>query len=578
MTFDLRYYQAEAVDAIWKAIRSGAQAPVACLPTGAGKTAVVAQLVKDALQWNGRVLILVHVKELVQQLALGIEKHCEGQVPLGVLSAGLGIKTINQVTVAGIQSSYRRATDLGPRDLIIIDECHLIPPNGEGMYQSLISDLKVINPNARVVGLTATPYRLSSGLIHGEGQMFEYMVYDAGVRRLMDDGFLSKLRGKNGGAPDLDGVHRRGGDFIIGELEACMSDEEKVNGAVDEMIRHGADRKAWLVFCCGVAHAHAVSKAMEERAGIVAPIITGDTPDDERDDRLKRFKDRELRSLVNVNVLTTGFDAPHVDLIVMLRPTESPGLYYQMVGRGLRTAPDKDDCLILDLAGNIERHGPIDQLNDRVVAKSTGEKNADAVAPQKSCPECEEVMHAAVAMCPACGYVWPKEEARHGIHASDASPVSQYEPPREEIVTGIEYQAWTKRGGTDADPQTLRVDYFNGYDRIASEWVCVEHEQGSFAFNKALTWLDGRLVDGVQIYYDGVMKIKQPCGSIHDIGAQTMADLAPVLLRTPTTVHLEKDGKFDRVIGYGWETVVDADDPPTPELLNAWDDLEDPPF
>lgn len=573
MTFALRYYQQDAVDAIWSAVKSGTRSPLAILPTGAGKTAVVAQLVKDALQWGGKVLVAVHTKELVEQLRDGIKYHCGDDVPLGVMSAGLRSRKVDQVTVAGIQTAYRRACEIGARNVLIIDEAHMIPPDGDGMYRRLISDLLVINPKMIIVGLTATPYRLTTGVIFGNGSNFEKVVYDAGVRRLIDEGFLSPLRGKNGGNPDLKGVHRRGGEYIAEELEACMSDSEKVGKAVEEALRHGSDRKAWLVFCCGVKHAELVKDALVT-AGIHSEIITGETPVAKRDDTIRRYKDGGIRALVNVNVLTTGFDAPHIDMILMLRPTDSAGLYYQMMGRGLRKAPTKVDCLVLDMAGNIERHGPIDVLNDRVTAKRSDGDKEPGVPPMKTCPQCEESILAAMRTCPCCDYEFPIEEAKHSTTASNASPISD---PRWVNVTGIIYREWAKKGAGDDHPKTLCVSYFDGIIMEAREWVCVEHPHGGYAGRKAIEWIEERLLPGWVVEFDCGYVVVSTDGDKYPINAQSVAAVAGSALKCPTKIKLVPDGKYERVCEYMY-----GDDDTCAGIEEIFDyasyDGEEPPF
>jgi DNA repair protein RadD len=388
------------------------------------------------------------------------------------------------VIVAGIQSIYKKACDLGRFDLVIIDEVHLVPADGDGMYQTLLADLRVINPAVRVIGLTATPYRLDSGTICGPDRLLSDICYQANVKDLIDQGYLSSLRGKNGGSPDLSGVHKRGGEYIEAELAEVMSAPEKVAHAVAEMRRHGADRQAWLVFCCGIAHAQMVAAEIAA-AGIGCEVVTGETPSAERKRIIDAYKARELRCLVNVSVLTTGFDAPHVDMVVMLRPTCSPGLYAQIVGRGLRKADGKTDCLILDLAGNIEAHGPVDRIRPPKDKSSDG----GGTAPQKTCPQCEEIHHAAMQSCPACGYAYPPPEmAKHGTEASDASPLSAPIKRFSAPIVRTEVAVHIKKGSTPGDgtPRTVRVTYWADMRTRFNEWICVEHK--GYARTKAEKW------------------------------------------------------------------------------------------
>ena len=220
MTFTLRPYQEQAIAACYDYLRTQSGNPLIVLPTGAGKSPVLAQICKDSvLQWGGRVLVLTHVKELVEQNAATLHRLWGaelGKGPVGIYSAGLGMRdTEEPVIVAGIQSVYSKGVELGRFDLVIIDEAQSIPADGDGMYRTLLGVLKIINPNIRMIGLTATPYRLTSGFLYGKTEsLFTGIAYEIGVRELIDAGFLSHLRGKNGGDPDLSGVHMRGGEYI----------------------------------------------------------------------------------------------------------------------------------------------------------------------------------------------------------------------------------------------------------------------------------------------------------------------------------------------------------------------------
>jgi DNA repair protein RadD len=587
-----RSYQLDSITALYTALRNGVSAPLVCLPTGAGKSVVVSTLCCDAVtKWSCRVLVLVHVKELVAQLADSVRRAWpDAFCPLGILSAGLGQKSIDTITVAGIQSAFRRSTDIGRVDVVIIDEAHLVPPDGEGMYRTLLAELRIINPKLRLIGLTATPYRLGHGMVVGDDNLFQEMVHDVSVRELMDAGYLCRVRGKGKPGPNLENVHHRGGEFLACEVDAIMEDDERVRGAVAEILRHGADRQAWLIFCCSVKHAGMVSEALAAE-GVQAPVITGETPVAERDDLIAGFKARTLRGLVNVNVLTTGFDAPHVDLIVLLRPTESPGLYYQMVGRGFRVAPGKADCLLLDLAGNIERHGPIETLNERIVTPGEG------AGVSKYCPACDAVNPGGAACCGDCGspffkrcknlsclcdtVPWDAEncpacgrpmrpQARHTTEAAEGDPiVAEVAPPSWHDVDGVEYQDWEKRGAPDA-PHTLRVDYFSGYSRVASEWVCIDHQ--GFARDKAIRWIAGRLRPGVELLYseDGTAVI-----DALPLTVSRASSMGQTWFRCPRRIATQVDGKWLRVVDAEFD---DDDAEVTVAALTASGADDEPPF
>ncbi len=200
----LRPYQREAVEAVYRHLRERDDHPCVVLPTASGKTLVLGQICRDGVErWGGRVLVLAHVKELLEQ---AVEKlHAMAPdlwMKVGVYSAGLGSRdTEHPIIVAGIQSVYQRAGELDAFDLILVDECHMLPPNGEGMYRTFLADARVVNPNVRLVGLTATPYRMTSGMICGPENLLNEVCYEAGVRELIVQGYLSPLRTKSPHVP-----------------------------------------------------------------------------------------------------------------------------------------------------------------------------------------------------------------------------------------------------------------------------------------------------------------------------------------------------------------------------------------
>ncbi len=329
----LRPYQVQAVAAVYDHLRTRDDNPCVVIPTAGGKTPLMATICRDAVQmWDGRVLILAHVKELLEQAVDKLHTMAPDLWhQIGVYSAGLKSRdTDHPIIVAGIQSVYRKACDLGRFDLILIDECHLIPPDGEGMYQTFLADAKVINPNVRLVGLTATPYRMTTGTICAPGGLLNHVCYEAGVRELIVQGYLCPLKSKAGQRKaDFDSLHLRGGEFIAGEVENLMDDDVLVGSACHEIIEHTKDRHAVLIFAAGVRHAQHVQRVITG-LGHECGLVCGETLPFDRADTLDRFRHGDLKFLVNVNVLTTGFDAPNVDCVVLLRPTNSPGLYYQM--------------------------------------------------------------------------------------------------------------------------------------------------------------------------------------------------------------------------------------------------------
>ncbi len=382
------------------------------IPTAGGKTPLLSTICRDAVQlWDGRVLILAHVKELLEQ-AVDKLRAVAPDLRIGVYSAGLNRRdTQHAVIVAGIQSVYKRACELDAFDLVIVDECHLIPEEGDGMYRQFLTDARKVNPNLRVIGLTATPYRMKSGLICGPDNILNEVCYEVGIRELIRDGYLCPLVTKAGRQKaDTSELHIRGGEFVAGELEDLMDQDALVEAACAEIVEQTRARQACLIFASGVRHGQHVASVLAEKHGIECGFVCGDTSGGQRAELLARFRGvpsdglferSPLKYLCNVNVLTTGFDAPNVDCVALLRPTMSPGLYYQMVGRGFRLHPGKKDCLVLDFGGNVLRHGPVDQIRVRERDGDGGE------APVKECPACHSLVAAGYASCPDCGHELP---------------------------------------------------------------------------------------------------------------------------------------------------------------------------
>lgn len=471
---ELRYYQQDAIAAAYSHLRTRDDNPVIVIPTGGGKTPVIATICRDAVQqWGGRVLILAHVKELLEQAHDKLQAVCP-DIEVGLYSAGLRSRQVKQsVIVAGIQSVYRKADELGRFDLILIDEAHLIPLDGDGMYRQFLADMQIINPHVRCIGLTATPYRLKDGLICDPDHFLNHICYEVGVRELIHNGFLCPLKSKGGQSKaDLSGVHVRGGEWGADELEDAFNVDAVVLEACREIAALCHDRKSILIFTCGVAHGQNVAYTLSQITGEECGFICGETSDAERAELLSRFKSGSLRWLVNVNVLTTGFDAPNVDAVVLLRSTLSPGLYYQMVGRGFRLSPGKSDCLILDYGDNVTRHGPVDEIRVDNKRQSGSEKSEPR---SKECPNCHELIACGYSICPECGHEFTSNEARHNHEAATTGVLSeQFEDETVEVMD-VSYAEHIKRGADDDAPRTLRVDYQIGLAERVSEWVCIEH-------------------------------------------------------------------------------------------------------
>ena len=397
----LRWYQTQSVEEALQKTSLGFN-PVIVLPTGAGKSIVIAEICRRKSIFKKSVLVLAGRKELVKQNAEKIKSMVNAGV--GIYSAGLGQKDIQDITVANIQSIYTQRDSIS-FDLILIDEAHEINHNDEGRYRTFLKTLKEKNKKIEVIGLTATPYRLGHGLITDKPAIFDCIIQSAKVKELQDQGFLCKITTKSTNVKiNTEGVHTRGGEFIESELQ------KKIEGfddsqAVDEIIFRGDGRKSWLIFATGVDHAKKINSILKSK-GIKSEVVYGDMNDADRDSILSDFKNGKLQCVVNANILTTGFDNPMIDLIAFLRPTMSRGLFNQMMGRGFRVSDGKENCLILDFSGNIPRHG-LDF--DSISIKSSEDKNGNGKGTPivKICPQCGEFVAIQTRRCPYCGYEKP---------------------------------------------------------------------------------------------------------------------------------------------------------------------------
>jgi DNA repair protein RadD len=455
-----RWYQSEGNAAVWAYMAAKSGNPVVVLPTGAGKSLLIALLIQQALEFGGRVVVLAHRKELLQQNADEIRGLIPG-IDVGIYSAGLKSREIhNAVVVAGIQSVFRKAEDLGRRHLVIVDEAHLISDLEESMYGQFLSAMKA-NDGLRIVGLTATPFRTGAGPICGPERIFQRVVFEAKTAQLIAEGFLCPITNKPvENEVNTDKVSLRGGEFVESEMQAAFDVDEKVWAACKEILEKTQDRHSVLIFASGVHHAEQIAETINAMVlGEVAAIVTGETLDIERSTILQRFKSQELRFLVNVDVLTTGFNAKCVDAIAILRATMSPGLFCQMVGRGLRLHESKTNCLLLDFGGNIARHGSIDDEN---FGRSQGSGRAGVAAQNgrgKKCPSCELDVSVNATVCPECNFLFPRNiEPKHDTTADETSQLTGAMPPEEWDVKDVVVRVHTKKDNEEA-PQTVRVDY-----------------------------------------------------------------------------------------------------------------------
>lgn len=557
---ELRYYQNEAVDSLFdyfathggtgpdgKPIKAN---PLICLPTGTGKSLVIGEFVRRAMQQHPgtRIFMATHVKELIRQNANKMRKIWP-LAPLGVYSAGLGVRdTMQPITFGGVQSCVGKFPMFGRRDLLIIDEAHLVSPTADTSYVKFINELMHgtkgadpnsgnVNPYLKVIGLTATPYRLGLGCMTN-GPIFTDIAYNLctvdSFNRLIAEGFLAPLIPKRTATElDVSNVGMSKGEYAQNELQAAVDKETVTYAALIELVAAGFDRQSWLVFASGVEHAEHIAEMLNNIFGIPTVCIHSKKTDAENDKALADWKSGKARAAVNMNSLTTGVDHPACDLIGMLRPTMSTGLWVQMLGRGTRPFPGKSNCLVLDFAGNTRRLGPI---NDPVIPKQKG-KGPPGDAPVRICEACGTYNHASARTCIACGqeFTFAEKLNRHAagleLIRSDLPQIETYKVDRVVMVAHT-----SKNSGRDS----IKVAYYCGL-RTFFEYISVESTVRFFR-HKSRDWFRQRYhYQTEQFTWDS------DC-------PKTNAEVLAIAheLRQPQTINVWVNKQTPEIIGYGF--------------------------
>lgn len=516
---ELRYYQAESTPAVREYIHKKKGNPIVALPTGAGKTYCIADLVKYFIKVNRKVVILSHVREILEQNHGALEDYLGIKVSLN--SSMMGRREFGKITVAGIQSVHRQS-DRFKGYVVIIDEAHLVSNELTSMYRTFINSLD----NPLVVGFTATPYRLGDGYIYGKdpellfsGVALDYCTEDK-FNKLVDEGYLCKLTTKRTEYElDTSGIKLQGGDFKQDELSDRFDRSSVTEGALKEVLAAGRTRKKWLIFAIDIDHAEHIAEFLI-RNGIPTGVVHSKMHESgfDRQKTIEGLGDGRYKCIVNVNILTTGFDDRGIDLIATLRPTHSPTLHVQSLGRGSRIEAGKEDCLVLDFAGNTARLGPI---NNPVVLKRKKGTGGDPIT--KECPDCRSILSPAVRVCPDCGF---KFKFEHGISATAANIDVVNDGKAHWLrVDGVTYSKNSNLIG----PSTVKITYSCRGVNIA-EWVCVEHK--GFAKHKADHWVKFR----------GGSK----CNSADDFMSQsdTLTVPSSILVQKKSKYYTIKDAKF----------------------------------
>lgn len=524
-----RYYQDEAVQALFDYFARARGNPLVALPTATGKSVVIALFCYRALNWypQTRILMLTHVKELISQ---NYHKLVEAwpRAPAGVYSAGLGRKDIfKQITFGGIQSVANNVEAFGHIDLVGIDEAHLVGPEEESRYQQVIAQLKQVNPHLKVFGLTATWWRKKQGALTNDG-LFTEICYNKtkpeDFKRFIAEGYLSPLVTKKTNTHfDLSGVGMIGGEYNLKQLEAAVDQETVTHAALREICEHGQDRRAWLLFCSGISHAEHCAQILTNW-GIRTGVVHSKISKHERDQVLQDWYAGKLRAVTNNNVLTTGIDYPAIDLIAALRPTQSSLLHVQMLGRGMRPSlpTGKVNCLCLDFAGNTARCGPVDDPNIPGRPRPNGTHDA----PVKICDVCNAYNHASARFCDVCASEFPTVEklsssaSTHDVMTADIPVIETFD------VTNVLYANHLSK----ANNHSIKVTYFAGI-RAFYEYIQIG-ATGYQGHKASMWWKQRHYIDPPETVEDALRFTSE--------------------LRVPTRIRVWVNKQYPEVLSHEW--------------------------
>lgn len=531
---ELRDYQSRALSMLYDWLEKNTGHPCIVLPTGSGKSIVIAELCKQAItEWpETQIVMLTRSIELINQNAEKLRTIWPG-APMGIYSASAGKKQLGEpITIGGPLSIVRVTKKIGHCDLLLVDEAHDISHKDEGSYRKIINDLMAINPSMRVIGFTASPFRLGHGMITDKPAIFDALIEPVSIEELIFKGYLATLRSKQTGFKlDTSGVHKRGGDFVESELQAAVDTSDNNEAMIDEVIKRSEGRKSWMFFATGVRHSENLRDILLSR-GISAVSVTGDMAKKEREQAIADFKSGKITAITQVGCLNVGFDHPDIDLLVMARPTMSPGLYLQQAGRGLRPKSHTDHCLVLDFAGVVATHGPITAVQP---PKKAGNGNGEA--PVKVCDNCGELCAIAVSICPACGHPFQEPE-RKKLEL------------RDDDIMGLEGKDlevsswnWRRHVSRASGKEMLSCTYYGSLsDKPITEYLPVLHD--GYAGQKAMRQL---------------MTMANSSGAhlaeaAHMEGSEGLEYLAVQMSNSkpPTSIEYRLDGKFHRVLKRSW--------------------------
>lgn len=514
--------------------------------TGAGKTILFSSLIKHCITtFDMRVAVIAHREILVRQAYEKLlQVWPEGRDLIGIACASVSSKAdlTKPVLIASPQTLVNRLDKMDPIHWVILDECHRVPPkNKTSQYRTMLEKMEKAYPDLRVLGVTATPFRLGHGFIYGDKasakNWWSKMHCQISIGTLQESGFLVPYRAKEAEdiSTDLQSVKKTGGDYNMGDLEDVMTKKVHIQNAVTAVERHAADRKSIVVFCTTIKHAETVSEAFRD-SGQTSACVHSMMDSEERRANLGAFDAGDIRVICNVGVLTEGWDSTGVDCIVMCRPTMSPALYVQIVGRGLRLHEGKDDCLILDLSGNCMKHG---DPNDPLIEIPGKRKPREQEKQGKTCPECQEIVSPGIFECPGCGYQWERPvvvESKGVTEFRDVKFKSASAPSR------LEVQSWrmedyTSKAGNRMAKLTIYCKSGGIAPVVVNHFLDFDGAASSYGQRKAREWWT-RVADPVSLEGNIPLSVDDAMSFLNCIE------------NFPTHITVAYDGKYHKVVSW----------------------------
>lgn len=543
MNFQPRQYTLDAIDALTNGLKEEKEFLLQAI-MGAGKTVITCKVIeKYFFESHIRFLILCHKPNLIEQFQKTFrEKTAIPQHEIGISCASLDSKVINKrITIGSVQTFVNKIKCYQECDLLVIDEAHRIEIGKGSRYDKVINILRYKNPDMRIVGITATPYRLGHGYIYGNRcvgkNLFPNLNHRITYEELKSQCYLMPLEGKiavnSSLSKDMKSVETSG-DYILNQLSDVMVKEIHLQTAVDGIKQYCNGFKHICVFCCSIDHAEKLKNLIGDRCTTVHSELSKK----EQKFNLDNWKRGITPIITSINILAEGFDFPPLDCLVNARPTLSSALWLQMIGRVLRISEGKDRAFLLDLTGNTEYFGT-DLDNIRVnIPKQIEEKEKKEHQFEKECPECHTFVHVARFDCPNCGHEYPAREQIEATAIPELKDI-KFSEPEEHTVHEVVFFRHQKEG----KPDSVRVEFHNeNYpyrSKIASDWLCFDHDKAKkFAEEK---W---KLLTGYDVYPE----------STDEALAWLKED--PTILKKPTSILVKKQDRFNKIVDYRFDKPI----------------------